>query len=232
MIEDAAHALGAKYKGKKVGTFADMTEFSFHPVKHITTGEGGAITTSNAELASKLRMLRTHGIDKSARERFGPDAGYAYDMKMLGRNYRITDFQCALGISQMKKLDRFIKRRKELAGSYNNEFEDAKGITTPYMAPHAESAWHLYTVLLGKGINRDKVFSAMRKRGIGTNVHYIPIYKFTYYRERFGFRDSEFPVTEDISSRILTLPLYYGMKDEDVGTVVEALVKSIKEAGG
>jgi len=230
LIEDAAHALGAKYKGKKVGTFADMTEFSFHPVKHITTGEGGAITTDDDKLATKLRMLRTHGIDKSARERFGPDAGYAYDMKLLGRNYRITDFQCALGISQMKKLDRFIKRRKELVGRYNSKLAGTKGITIPYVAPYIESAWHLYTILLDKGINRDKVFSAMRKRGIGTNVHYIPIYKFTYYRERFGFRDSDFPVTEDIFSRILTLPLYPAMKDEDIETVVNALKESIIEA--
>jgi UDP-4-amino-4,6-dideoxy-N-acetyl-beta-L-altrosamine transaminase len=233
MIEDAAHALGAKYENKKIGSFADMTGFSFHPVKHITTGEGGAVTTDDDKLAEKLRMLRTHGIDKGARERFGPDAGYAYDMKMLGRNYRITDIQCALGISQMKKLDRFIKRRKELAGEYDRvlgDMADDNGITTPYVAPNVESAWHLYTILLGRGISRDMVFTAMRKKGIGVNVHYIPTYKFTYYRKNFPTNDADYPATEDVFSRILTLPLFYGMGDGDVERVAKALKESILEA--
>lgn len=235
LIEDAAHALGARYWGKPVGTFADMTEFSFHPVKHITTGEGGAVTTEDEKLAEKLRMLRTHGIDRGARERFGPDAGYAYDMKMLGRNYRITDIQCALGISQMKKLGRFIKRRKELAAQYDallgGMFGEGTRVTTPYVAPGRESAWHLYTVLLDRGMNRDRVFAAMRKRGIGVNVHYIPTYKFTYYRKNFPVDERDYPVAEDAFSRILTLPLFYGMKDGDVERVAKALEESIREAG-
>ncbi|MDD5339650.1 MAG: UDP-4-amino-4,6-dideoxy-N-acetyl-beta-L-altrosamine transaminase [Candidatus ainarchaeum sp.] len=230
LIEDAAHALGAKYNGKKIGTFAHMTEFSFHPVKHITTGEGGAITTDDGALADKLRMLRNHGLDKSARERFGPDAGYAYDMRMLGRNYRITDMQCALGISQMKKLDRFIKGRRELVAAYGRELATLP-LAMPYVAPNVESAWHLYTVQLGRGISRDKVFAAMRKRGVGVNVHYIPTYKFTYYKKNFPANDSDYPATEDVFSHILTLPLFYGMKEADVQWVAKELSESIREAG-
>ncbi len=230
LIEDAAHALGAKYGGRVVGTFAGMTTFSFHPVKHITTGEGGAVSTEDGALAEKLRMLRNHGMDKNARERFGPDAGYAYDIKMLGRNYRITDMQCALGISQMKKLDMFIKGRKEIARGYNEALGKAEGVTTPYVAPGVESAWHLYTVLLDRGMNRDRVFTAMRKKGIGVNVHYIPAYKFTYYRKNFPVHEADYPATEDAFSRILTLPLFYGMKESDVERVAKALGESIREA--
>jgi UDP-4-amino-4,6-dideoxy-N-acetyl-beta-L-altrosamine transaminase len=230
LIEDAAHALGAEYEGKRVGTFADMTEFSFHPVKHITTGEGGAVTTEDDELASKLFMLRTHGIDKNAAERFGPEAGYAYDMKMLGRNYRITDIQCALGISQMKKLDGFVKKRKMLAKAYDEELGKVDGVTIPYVAPYANCSWHLYTVLLAHELSRDKVFGAMRRRNIGVNVHYIPTYKFTYYRKNFRIKDADYPVTEDVFSRIITLPLFPLMTTVDVTRVVKALKESMAEA--
>jgi dTDP-4-amino-4,6-dideoxygalactose transaminase len=176
----------------EVGNFADMTIFSFHPVKHITTGEGGAVVTSNEEFDERLKMLRNHGIDKSALDRFGPRAGWAYDLKFLGRNYRITDFQAVLGISQLKKLDGFIKRRKEIVKMYNEAFVDVPEIETPIIKSYVKPAWHIYTVLLN-GINRDEFFSKMRERNIGVNLHYIPIYRFSYYQEHFNIDSKDFP---------------------------------------
>ena len=222
LIEDACHALGAKYRGKRVGSFADMTVFSFHPVKHITTGEGGAVTTDNKEFYGKLRLLRNHGIDKTPSER----SGYLYDMKMLGRNYRLTDFQCALGISQLKKLPTFLKRRAEIAKIYNQELGGVNEIELPYVCPYVKHARHLYTVL-AQPRKRDFIFAKMKKGGIGVNVHYIPIYRFSYYK-KFGVAASSYPVTEEVYSRTLSIPLHYAMSDEDVVTVVKCLKKSIE----
>lgn len=228
LIEDACHALGAEYKGEKVGNFADLTVFSFHPVKHITTGEGGAIATNNEGFYEKLQMLRNHGIDKSALDRFGPEAGWAYDLKFLGRNYRITDFQAALGISQLKKLDEFIRRREEIVELYNEAFEDMPEIETPVTKPYVKPAWHIYTVLLN-GINRDEFFSKMRERNIGVNVHYVPIYRFSYYQEHFDFNPKDFPVTEEVFSRIVTLPLFPKMEDEEVTYVINTTREMVKK---
>jgi UDP-4-amino-4,6-dideoxy-N-acetyl-beta-L-altrosamine transaminase len=227
LVEDAAHALGAEYAGKKLGGFADVTEFSFHPVKHITTGEGGMCVTDNEELADKMRMLRNHGIDKDARERYGQSASWSYDLKFLSRNYRMTDFQAALGISQLKKIERFIKRREEIAKMYDEAFEDVSEVTTPYVKPYVRHTWHLYTILLN-GIDRDEFFKRMREENIGVNVHYIPVYRHSYY-ERFKLEQEDFPVTEDVFDRIITLPLFPKMNDEDVYDVVDAVRKGIKE---
>ena len=229
LIEDACHALGAEYDGRKVGNFADMTVFSFHPVKHITTGEGGAVVTNNRALHDKLLLLRSHGIDKNTQERYGPNASWAYDMKYLGRNYRITDFQAALGISQLKKLDGFIKRRQEIADKYNEAFAGVPEIMSKSIESSMEHGWHLYTILLDGGINRNDFFTRMREKNIGVNLHYIPIYKFTYYRNNFKLNDGEYPVTEDIFERIVTLPLFPLMSDEDVLSVIGATMASIKE---
>ena len=229
LIEDACHALGAEYDGKKVGNFADMTVFSFHPVKHITTGEGGAVVTNNRELYDKLLLLRSHGINKNTQERYGPNASWAYDMKYLGRNYRITDFQAALGISQLKKLDTFIKRRQEIADKYNEAFADVPEIVTQSTESSMRHGWHLFTILLDSGINRNDFFTLMRGKNIGVNLHYIPVYKFTYYRNNFKFDDGEYPVTEDIFRRIVTLPLFPLMSDEDILSVIDATMASIKE---
>ena len=222
LIEDASHAIGAEYKGKKTGNFADMTVFSFHPVKHITTGEGGAVVTNSGEFYEKLKMLRNHGIDKSALDRFGPKAGWAYDLKFLGRNYRITDFQTALGISQLRRLDEFIRRRRGIVKMYNEVLEDMHEIETPVVKPYVKPAWHIYTVLLN-GINRDEFFSRMRERDIGVNVHYIPIYRFSYYQEHFDIDPTEFPVTEEVFSKIITLPLFSKMTEDEVLDVIETV---------
>lgn len=227
LIEDACHALGAEYEHNKVGNFADMTIFSFHPVKHITTGEGGAVVTNNKELYEKLFLLRSHGIDKNTCDRYGPDAPWAYDMKYLGRNYRITDFQAALGISQLRKLETFIRRRQEIARIYNEAFENIPEITTQAVRPNIRHVWHLYTILLDARINRNKFFNDMKARNIGVNVHYIPVYKFTYYRENFKIKD-KFPVTEEIFGRIITLPMFPRMTDEKIIHVIEAVKETIE----
>jgi len=223
LIEDACHAIGAEYEGKKVGNFADLTIFSFHPVKHITTGEGGAVVTDDEELYECLLLLKSHGIDTDAQDRYGPNASWAYDMKYLGRNYRITDFQAALGISQLKKLDGFIDKRNELASRYDELFGDIDIVTLPVTKNRVRHAWHLYTILLDESIDRDEFFKCMRNANIGVNLHYIPVYRHSYYVENFGFDAGDFPVTEDVFKRIITLPLFPRMELKQLEYVVEKI---------
>ena len=228
LIEDACHAIGAEYEGKKVGNFADLTIFSFHPVKHITTGEGGAVVTDDEELHECLSLLRSHGIDKDAQDRYGPNASWAYDMKYLGRNYRITDFQAALGISQLKKLDGFIDKRNELALRYQEIIGDVDGITLPVVKDKVRHAWHLYTILLDESIDRDEFFKYMRSANIGVNLHYIPVYRHSYYVEKFDIDTEEFPVTEDVFGRIITLPMFPRMSEQQVEYVVTSISQAIE----
>ncbi|MCZ7401458.1 MAG: UDP-4-amino-4,6-dideoxy-N-acetyl-beta-L-altrosamine transaminase [Candidatus Methanoperedens sp.] len=223
LIEDACHALGAEYDNKKIGNFADLTIFSFHPVKHITTGEGGAVATNHTELYEKLSLLRTHGIDKNAMDRYGPSASWAYDMKYLGRNYRITDFQAALGISQLKKLDRFIQKRNELARTYDEFFKNVDFIRLPAIKGNVRHAWHIYTILLDEPVNRNDFFNYMRTENIGVNVHYIPAYKHSYYRNVFGLDPKDFPNTEEVFKKIITLPLYPRMDEESIRYVYDKI---------
>jgi len=228
LIEDACHAIGAEYEGKKVGNFADLTIFSFHPVKHITTGEGGAVVMDDEELYEKLSLLRNHGIDKDAQDRYGPNASWAYDMKYLGRNYRITDFQAALGVSQLKKLDGFIDKRNELALRYQEIFGDIDGITLPVIKGNVRHVLHLYTILLDESIDRDEFFKYMRSANIGVNLHYIPVYRHSYYVENFSFEPEEFPMTEDVFKRIITLPLFPRMSEQQVEYVVTSISQAIE----
>jgi len=227
LIEDAAHTLGAEYEGQKIGGFADITEFSFHPVKHITTGEGGMCVMNDKELAEKMKILRNHGIDRDARERYGSDASWTYDLKFLSRNYRITDLQAALGFSQLRKIENFITRRREIAKIYNEAFDDTPEITIPYVKPNVRHVWHLYTIVLN-GVDRNKFFKLMRQKNIGVSVHYIPVYKHSYYK-RFNFDQKDFPVTDNIFNRIITLPLFPKMSDEDVFDVIDATKETIRE---
>jgi UDP-4-amino-4,6-dideoxy-N-acetyl-beta-L-altrosamine transaminase len=222
LLEDACHALGASSDGKKVGTIADMTVFSFHPVKAITTGEGGMVVTDNGELAKKMALLRTHGIDRTASPHNGPPAGWEYDMVELGRNYRMTDIQAALGISQLKKLDGFINRRNELAALYTDLFSDLPQIGLPVSIRGIRHAWHLFTVLVN-GIDRNALFSALRSRNIGVNLHYIPTYRLHYYRRHLPVDPRRFPVTESVYNRIISLPLFPGLTEEDIRYVVTTI---------
>lgn len=221
VIEDGAHALGSVYKGKKVGTLSDMTTFSFHPVKPITTGEGGMIVTDNEEFYKKMMLFRSHGITRDENLMTRNDGPWFYQQLDLGYNYRITDIQCALGCSQMKKLDRFLARRKEIVARYNEAFADCENIVTPYQLPETESGWHLYIVQV-KNCDRRKVFEALREHGIAVNVHYIPVYMHPYYQEH-GYKDVHCRNAEEIYSHIISLPLYPTLTEQQQQYVIETL---------
>ena len=226
VIEDGAHALGSVYKGKKVGSMSDMTTFSFHPVKPITTGEGGMIVTDNDDFYKKMILFRSHGITRDDSMMTRNDGPWFYQQFDLGYNYRITDIQCALGCSQMKKLDRFLARRKEIVARYNEAFADCDNIITPYQLSDTESGWHLYIVQV-KNCDRRQVFENMREKGIGVNVHYIPVYMHPYYQEH-GYENVHCANAEEIYSHIISLPLYPGLTSEQQDYVIDTL-KSLCE---
>lgn len=223
VIEDGAHSLGATYKGRKVGTTAHMTMFSFHPVKPITTAEGGIIVTNDEHYYKKLLKFRSHGIEQV------PDSqekgGWYYEMTVLGYNYRMTDLQAALGVSQMKKLDTFIARRQEIAKLYTEALQDVEGIILPKQLKLTESGWHLYMVQL-ENADRKQVFDAMRAANIGVHVHYIPVYWHPYY-EKLGYKKGLCPVAEDWYEKALTLPVHPGLKNGDIARIIDELKKSI-----
>lgn len=227
VIEDAAHALGSKYKGRMVGSASHMTEFSFHPVKPITTGEGGVVVTNNESLYKKLSMFRTHGITRD-KELLTKDEGpWYYEQQDLGYNYRITDIQCALGLSQMNKIDMFIRRRQELVKKYNELLKDVNGVITPYEAQYSNSGWHIYVLrfdLQKFKCTRRQIFQALQAENIGVNVHYLPIYLHPYYKE-LGYKKGLCPNAEKVYDSIITLPLFPKMTDEDLNDVVCAVKK-------
>jgi len=227
LIEDACHALGAEYGGKRVGSLADMTVFSFHPVKHITTGEGGMVTTNSPQLAESLRRFRNHGISSDARQRQSAGQWY-YEMVLLGFNYRLPDIVCALGIQQLKRLDANLERRRQIGAHYTKAFREVAGIIPPAVRSGANPAWHLYPIRLDLEklrADRAQIFRALRAENIGVNVHYIPVHTHPYYRERFGYRGGEFPVAEGAYTRLISLPMFHGMSDQDVSDVVTAVRK-------
>jgi perosamine synthetase len=227
VIEDACHALGAEYRGQRVGGIADMTVFSFHPVKHITTGEGGMVATNNAQFAETLRRFRNHGISSDARQR--QNAGqWHYEMVLLGFNYRLPDIACALGLEQLKKLGANLARRREIAARYTDAFREIPGVIPPTVLPEANPAWHLYPIrvkLEKLAADRAQIFRALRAENIGVNVHYIPVHFHPYYRDRFGFRGGEFPVAEAAYERLISLPMFHAMTDQDVQDVIAAVAK-------
>lgn len=237
VIEDASHALGAEYKDKKVGSVSDLTVFSFHPVKHITTGEGGIVVTDNEGFYEKLLLFRTHGIIKNRLKLAKDEGPWYYEMQELGYNYRITDFQCALGISQLKKIDRFIKRRREIAQRYNEAFRSVKEIIIPYEKPGVKSAWHIYVIRLELDklkTTRKEIFEALRAENIGVHVHYIPVYYHPYY-QKLGYQKGLCPKSEEYYERCITIPLFAKMLDEEIGEVITGVEKVIsyykKECG-
>jgi perosamine synthetase len=227
VIEDAAHALGAEYRQRRTGSIAHMTVFSFHPVKHLATGEGGMVTTDRADYAEALRRFRNHGISSDARQRQS-DGQWYYEMVSLGYNYRLTDIACALGLSQLKKLDANLSRRREIAARYSNAFSSLPEITPPAVRADANPAWHLYPIRLNLEnltADRRQVFRALRAENIGVNVHYIPVHRHPYYRDRFGYRGGEYPIAEDAYERLISLPMFHGMSDQDVEDVITAIKK-------
>jgi len=229
VIEDACHALGAEYDGKRVGSIADMTVFSFHPVKHITTGEGGMVTTNDAKFAETLHRFRNHGISSDARSR--QTAGqWHYEMVLLGYNYRLPDFACALGIEQLKKLEANLARRREIAAEYSAAFRELPGVIAPNVRAEANPAWHLYPILVDLSkvtTDRAQFFRALRAENIGVNVHYIPVHLHPYYRDRFGYRGGEFPRAEDAYNRLISLPMFHSMTSGDVKDVIAAVTKVV-----
>jgi len=226
LIEDACHSLGAMYRGKTVGSLADMTVFSLHPVKHITTGEGGVVTTDDEALAAQLRTARNHGIDIDHRQR-GEASSWFYDIRTLGFNYRLTDLQCALGLSQLEKLDRWLARRREIARRYEQAFAGFPLIELLKEPAGCESAWHLYVVQLNLDrlrVDRAQVFKALRAENIGVNVHYVPVPWHSYYSTR-GCQKGSWPVAEGAYGRIVSLPMFPAMNDQDADDVVHAVRK-------
>jgi len=221
VIEDAAHALGAEYKGKKIGGLSDMTVFSFHPVKHITTGEGGMVITNNEKLYERLKLFRTHGITREENLMLNNEGGWYYEQLELGYNYRITDFQCALGISQMNKIDKFVKRRREIAAKYDDAFADIKGIITPYQAEECKNSYHLYMIQV-TNLPRIEAYDKLRAAGLGVNVHYIPVYKHPYY-QKIGYANVCCPNAEALYSRLLSLPMYPSLTDDEIEYVINAV---------
>ena len=226
LIEDAAHALGAEYRGRRVGALADLTAFSFHPVKHITTGEGGLVTTASGELAARLRRFRNHGLETEYGERHERGDEYS-PMVELGYNYRLTDLQCALGLSQLTRLEQFLKRRAELAQRYRMELAGQPGLLLPAVATDVRHAWHIFPVLLQPErlrADRRTILAALRAENIGVAVHYVPVYWHPYYQAR-GYGRGLCPRAEWAFERLLTLPLFPAMTDEDADDVLAAVRK-------
>jgi perosamine synthetase len=227
VIEDACHALGAEYKGRRTGSIAHMSVFSFHPVKHVATGEGGMVTTDRADLAESLRRFRNHGISSDARQRHA-SGQWHYEMVLLGFNYRLTDVACALGISQLKNLEANLARRREIAARYSSAFRNTAGVIVPTVRPQVNPAWHLYPIRINPALlntDRAHVFRALRAENIGVNVHYIPVHVHPYYRDQFGYRGGEYPVAEVAYEQLISLPMFHGMTDQDVQDVIDALAK-------
>ena len=226
LVEDAAHALGAEYRGRRVGALADLTAFSFHPVKHVTTGEGGLVTTESAALARRLRRFRNHGLETEFRERDARGDEYS-PMVDLGYNYRITDVQCALGLSQLARLEALLKRRAEIAQRYRVELDGLAGLRLPAVASHVRHAWHIFPVLLDLErlrADRRAVLAALRAENIGAAVHYVPVYWHPYYQAR-GYPRGLCPRAEAAFDRLLTLPLFPAMTEGDVDDVLTAVRK-------
>ena len=231
VIEDACHALGARFEGRRVGGLSTLTAFSFHPVKHITTAEGGMVTTNDPRLAEKLRRFRSHGIGSDHRQRETVGSWF-YEMVDLGYNYRLSDLQCALGLSQLHKLDQWLARRRAIAAQYDAAFRELLAIRPLAVLPGVEHAYHLYVVQLDLKrlrMSRAEVFAALRAEGIGVNVHYIPVHLHPYYREHQGTEAGLCPRAEAAYERILSLPMFPAMSEEDVQDVIEAVHKVVAE---
>lgn len=228
LIEDGAHVIGTRYKGKYNGSIADMTTFSFHPVKTVTCGEGGAVLTNNEEYYQKLLLYRTHGITKNPElMEHEPDGPWYYEQIALGMNYRLTDIQAALLISQLDKLSMFSDRRKEIVKTYNEAFAKLPQITVQKEIPESDTTRHLYILRLNLDrlrIGRKEFFEALKAENVCCNVHYIPTYYFPYY-EKLGYKRGICPKAEKLYEEIISLPLYYAMSDQDVQDVIDAVTK-------
>ena len=233
VIEDASHAIGATYEDSRIGDcrYSDMTVFSFHPVKIVTTAEGGMVTTQAPELAERLRMYRSHGITRDSSKMTEASHGAWYYQQIdLGYNYRITDLQCALGSSQMKRIDNFLARRREIAAIYDRELQGLP-VILPKQQENVQSAWHLYVIQIDESKidkNRKEVFDFLRSKGIGVNVHYIPVHTQPYYQQKLGFQKGDFPVAEAYYRQAISLPMYAELSQEQQQQVIRVLAEALR----
>lgn len=228
LIEDGAHSIGTKYNGTPVGSIADLTTFSFHPVKTVTAGEGGAVLTNDEEFYKKLLLFRSHGITRNENWMSGkPEGGWYYEQMELGMNYRMTDIQAALLGSQLDRLETFAKRRREIVRMYDEAFQEMPEIIVQKEIPQSDTVRHLYLLRLNPEhlkAGRKEIFDALTAENIGCNVHYIPVYYFPYY-QKLGYQKGLCPNAEALYERLITIPLYFGMSDEDVQNVIQAVKK-------
>lgn len=231
VVEDAAHALGALYKSKPIGSISDLTTFSLHPVKHITTGEGGVITTNDADLYKRLLLFRSHGITRSPEDLERNEGSWYYEQQLLGYNYRMNDIQAALGLSQLTKIDQFVHRRVELAQQYDLLLKEVSEIIKPTWTKDCISSWHLYVIWMDfdqLGFSRQELFEYMKSKQIFLNVHYIPVYRHPYYQVN-GYDAVSCINAEEAYRGFVTLPLYYDLSDDEQAYVVEVLKAFIEE---
>lgn len=231
VIEDAAHALPSSYRGKMVGTLGDITCFSFYSTKTITTGEGGMATTQNSEWAERMRILSLHGITRDAVNRYTPEGTWYYEICYPGYKYNLTDIAAALGIPQLHKCDRFGKIRQRYAKLYHEGFKDIPEITVPSVAADVEHAWHLYVIQLDLDrlrIGRNEIIDLLKKEGIGTSVHFIPLHLHPYYRDNYGYSPKDFPVASSVFERIISLPIYPKMTELDIQHIIEVVASLIQ----
>ncbi|MFO7765400.1 MAG: UDP-4-amino-4,6-dideoxy-N-acetyl-beta-L-altrosamine transaminase [Pelovirga sp.] len=224
LIADASHSLGAAYKGRRCGSLADLTTFSFHPVKPLTTAEGGAVCTTNPDYAERMRRFRNHGISMEHQQR----SDWRYEMTDLGFNYRLSDLQSALGISQLKKIDEQIARRQHLAAAYRRHLADSEAIRPLSTLSAVDHGYHLFVVKVPAS-QREEIFHALSRQGIGVNVHYLPVYLHPFYRDRFNYGAGLCPVAEQVYEEIISLPIFPAMTEEDVARVVTALQRCCGE---
>jgi dTDP-4-amino-4,6-dideoxygalactose transaminase len=232
VIEDAAHALPARYRGQMIGTIGDITCFSFYATKTITTGEGGMATTGNPEWAERMRILALHGISQDAWKRYTAEGSWYYEILAPGFKYNLTDIAAAIGLEQLKKCTQFWERRQRYARLYHEGFEDVPAILTPQVMPDVQHAWHLYIIQLDLErlrIGRNEFIARLKQAGIGTSVHFIPLHLHPYYRETFGYGPEDFPHASAVFERIISLPLYPKMTDSDVQRVIDAVRALVKQ---
>ena len=226
VIEDAAHALPSKYHGRTIGTIGDITCFSFYATKTITTGEGGMATTDNPDWAARMRMMSLHGISHDAWKRYAKEGSWYYEVLSPGFKYNLTDIAAAIGLEQLKKCDTFAAARKKIAAAYNEAFAELPEVQVPTCQANLEHAWHLYVIQLLPAclkIDRDRFIAALKERGIGTSVHFIPLHMHPFYRESFGYLPTEFPKATEAYQRIVSLPIYPGMTEANIEYVIQGV---------